>query len=24
MKRPAIILICLLLQACSTTTKGLG
>lgn len=24
MKRPAIILICLLLQACSATTKGLG
>lgn len=24
MKRPALILICLLLQACSATTKGLG
>ena len=24
MKRPAIILICLLIQACSSTTKGLG
>jgi hypothetical protein len=23
-KRPALILICLLLQACSATTKGLG